>query len=557
MVANFMQTSLLIRSPLLPNESLPSLLFRLAELNQYDSIVWLEQMVQDRSGLADNLSRPREPQTYAILSMLTGISADELYTATVHPFATILSLPNNPPNTIALSGRQRPLLADETSRGHLWLGDRVQFCPACLAESAYHRRYWMPLSTFACLQHRCLLLDRCHQCRRPFQLADLLVGQCGRCQADLCHMLTPDVTNDIIGLSAQAVIQSWWGVTPPTDLVKQFALPDQLPSILYATLVGLARTVIHARGTMLPHPILENETLVGDERSPTIRYAAFTVAFQALMHWPGGFYRFLDAYRQRTGVITGELTKDFSFLYLSQLEKQWNQPVFSFVQDVFEDFLATHCPLSRPIVLTRRYREKPSFRDRFPYLTNADAGQKLGVSTETVQRLVEIGWLVDFERGEGQPRHWHKRLRIVRRRELTELQDRWHEGLLLEDVVALMGVSAEDVFALWQAGMLSTRQEGDQDTPTPLRFDLASIHHFLERLRRHPVLWVDLGDSLSLDEAIRALSPHGYNLVQVIQLILQGKLKANWFAGGLYHLHVCQPDLQVLLVQRQASQEAI
>lgn len=145
----------------------------------------------------------------------------------------------------------------------------------------------------------------------------------------------------------------------------------------------------------------------------------------------------------------------------------------------------------------------------------------------------------------------------MRRRELNDLQDRWHEGLLLEDVVALMGVSAEDVFALWQAGMLSTRQGDDQDTPTPLRFDLASIHHFLEKLRRHPVLWFDQGDSLSLDEAIRALSPHGYNLVQVIQLILQGKLKANWFAGGLYHLRVCQPDLQVLLVQRQASQEDI
>jgi len=91
---------LLRRAPLLPGESLPSLLARLSLLNGYEGLGninwlagedWYSRRKEVASGVAsregrvmDAPSRPERPATYERLAALTGLAPIALYSASAH-----------------------------------------------------------------------------------------------------------------------------------------------------------------------------------------------------------------------------------------------------------------------------------------------------------------------------------------------------------------------------------------------------------------------------------------------------------------------------------------
>ena len=83
-------TSLLRRTQLLPGESLPSLLERLAQLNYYPHSGVLGWICRERIGDSapqNNIARPKQAQTFFQLAQLTQISPEELFAASDHRFA--------------------------------------------------------------------------------------------------------------------------------------------------------------------------------------------------------------------------------------------------------------------------------------------------------------------------------------------------------------------------------------------------------------------------------------------------------------------------------------
>ena len=62
----------------------------------------------------------------------------------------------------------------------------MQFCPRCLGADRrpYFRRRWRLATSTSCLEHKCLLLDRCPHCQKPLSEAVLTFTCCGRKLAD-------------------------------------------------------------------------------------------------------------------------------------------------------------------------------------------------------------------------------------------------------------------------------------------------------------------------------------------------------------------------------------
>ncbi len=210
----------------------------------------------------------------------------------------------------------------------------------------------------------------------------------------------------------------------------------------------------------------------------------------------------------------------------------------------------TRYPLSRSIIRMERYQQSQSFRDRFPYLTEAEAASLLNVDLETVQRLVEIGTLVDFECGENLRLHWHKRLRLVRRIELETLQQQWQAGIALSEVSQLLNVSEEMVLDLVYAGLLTEVEPAVvDDGDVGLRIDTLSFSVLTGKLRRYPPMFYNEPDFLPLTQATQLLEKHGYDVVQVIQHVVSGDLKTVWLTHDLHDLQISKASLEALLVQ--------
>src|SRR5690606_7717986 len=122
-----------------------------------------------------------------------------------------------------------------------------------------------------------------------------------------------------------------------------------------------------------------------------------------------------------------------------------------------------------------------ALRDRFPYLTQAETAERLGVGPDVIQRLVEMGVLVDYEQGEDIQRHWHERLRFVRRLEFDALRKQWVDGLALTEAARLLDVELEVVAQLVRANLL-TRQGNIAEEDTVGKVSLESLSVLFAKL---------------------------------------------------------------------------
>lgn len=273
--------SLLRRSPLLPGESLSSLVARLAILNGYSSLSILERLFQSYYFVRgacflqeDELIR---------LAVLTGIPYDDLLDSSDVHF-------RQKPSRVSCS--------DESFSSGVIAFRPTQatwYCPKCLAEVAYHRLIWRPISSAVCLKHACQLVNNCPQCKRPVSIYDVVLKRCSYCHRDLSKVNTVGLQGSEQGLLAQTTMQKWLN----NCSVPNLNWPQQDPLVLCLLAEGLAFGIVYF-SLHHTHPGIQNLTCKnGGKRnlmqqlSPLEVIQVYSLAVQYMVNWPEGFRSFL------------------------------------------------------------------------------------------------------------------------------------------------------------------------------------------------------------------------------------------------------------------------
>lgn len=430
------------RSPLLPGESLPSLLVRLAKLNHYSSPAIIRRVCTEGRD-KDIVERPTKPATYEHLAALTRLDPTELYNATEHRFLDVIALSDDDCRTLTLPGGQAVLVGNTSLiRKHTWSNSDAQFCPACLAEAAYHRIGWMPVAVAACLRHQCLLIQGCPGCEKSLTIWDILANQCPRCHFELTGASTVSTAKDEFGMVVQAIIQSWLGLTPPVK--GDYGLPKEPPPSLYRLLDGLRWAVMGIRSDwnyLYRPPTVTSTSFPRFNRgglNPAKAYALYATAFKGTLNWPQGFYDFLDAYKRRDGrEPNGQVVRDLGIIYFIWLEKRWQ--LLQFVQEAFNQYLLDNYALTPSLMHLHRIENNTIFRARFPYITEAEAARALGTNGRMIQRLIASGLLVTHQQVEKDA--LSQRFTLVRRAEVEALQQKWQGGIPMNEVTQLLRMS--------------------------------------------------------------------------------------------------------------------
>lgn len=339
---------LVLRTPILPGESLRSCLVRVAKLNRYQTPNMVAQICHERLSQPDIITHPTGAETFARLAELVKLDDEQLYKASAHTFTiTILSASAEPELITLRSGAVVVLLPSAVLRQHLWPETDAQFCPHCLAGTSYHRLAWLPQAVSVCLVHHCLLVKGCSICGNKLKIGDVVEGRCGQCGFDLRTSLTISVAGDDLGLFSQQSIQAWLRIST-ANRVAQNKLPKQPDFVLYQTIYGLHRVIrtIERRWDYLHDPFdVETETSVfpcdkKSEITPFKSCVLCATAFKALLRWPHGFFEFLNAFKLRDQAEPTEtVVNDLSSIYITWLMNAWKQPEFSFLQMAFEQYL--------------------------------------------------------------------------------------------------------------------------------------------------------------------------------------------------------------------------
>jgi hypothetical protein len=316
----------LCRSPLLPGESLYSLLIRLAVLNHYSTSLLLG-VCFFRPGKKSNfyyqLDIPKQPlkaSTYTRLAAFTDIAPADLYAATPHRYGRVLAPLTRRPLKIRVPwNKPRAFYRPKGGFHEVRTVPCAQFCPLCLKEAAYHRLIWALNAVSVCCSHQCLLVGHCPICRKNLGVEAVVKGQCQYCKTLLMSLPVHSVQDDAFGLFAQRTMLAWIEEKLPPQDRWGLTLPQQPAPLLYHFVQILRHALLRALVSP-PAPIVPNRRTRKSreaETVPEIQYELTRLAVQAVVNWPDNFVAFRRALR------AGE------FLANSPL-KQWAIPTNPF-----------------------------------------------------------------------------------------------------------------------------------------------------------------------------------------------------------------------------------
>lgn len=508
-------------------ESLVSWLWRLSLANHLPSpgllLRYLGQTVSSTTpSLKQLLVNVREPRLFEALGTLTHTAAQVVCAHTLHRFAHVLRLPDQPDEWVQFTPDEiSKLLPKRSNRDFYTL--RFGWCPACLAEAEYVRLHWhVPLVT-CCTTHRCWLLDTCPACHKPVTEASVLSGCCDRCGLHLESAETVPVPEDDLLFHLQTTILSWLYETPAPDL----GLPDAPVNVLLRILQGLRYAAqrageawtFHHVPVHIPCPQLD----ILKQRHLTLyeRGALYSTAFRGLLNWPCGFYAFLDAYRHRPTLKRSGLQGELGQIYIKWLPNFWSHSAFEFLQNTVNTYLVEQFPATQ-IVASQRAITYPELMEKADYLNLHRASAVFNLSPSALHRLVKVGHLTAYHFDTHANRIW------LARRELERMQRMRQQTLTLVEVSSSLGISKRRIHDLLGAGLIRKAKDFLVAPDPGVAIDPNSVMEFIQLLQKRVTLAQpdEKAKAVSLVALCLHLATLGVKLPDIFQRILDGRLTA-------------------------------
>jgi len=437
--------SLLRRTQLLPGESLASLLERLSQLNYLPYPRTLSRICCEHlhapAGF-DNLAHPKWVETFLRLADLTHIAPEDLYAASDHRFAPLLTPPRWPIAELPWIGAtSKAMLTSSLAHGRLRSVSSAQYCPQCLKNAAYHRLSWIPTMSAICLEHGCLLVSQCPRCQKHISIQEIVRQRCRVCQTDLSAAETFSVEGDELGILSRRMTQAWLGlVVDPPD---QFDFPSDHPAVLYRFLENLLRRLLVCwkdwPNLSAPLDGLDRYITASGQHLTTLTsgeiFHLCRAAFTGVMNWPDGLFHFLDAY-------CGYPFTQNSTVYVKRLESvrqgwfqaEWQNPDFEFMQQGFVNYMvARNVPL--PVRLVEQFKEVPWFVDATGLWPEEQAAQSLGIPVPGLRRFLSYSSL--------KPCLWPRSrtsMPIFERDKILSLSQKWDLGWSVAEASSWLGL---------------------------------------------------------------------------------------------------------------------
>lgn len=298
---------LLIRTKVLPYESLSSLVYRLANANFFDHGWKICRLIGVPGNLFRNQNLLSDHNIIKRLAFINNCSENEIFNTTVHRFAGCFSGDNN-----------GVLSSDAIEK--FFLSTSTRYCSLCLKESRYHKIHWELLPVTVCLKHKVLLQDFCPKCHRKVKIRWVLRNTC-KCGANLLPVDTISVAScteairnqifiqNLLGINESGYLErvSWIKSTPAAELSpNDFLKLLKIFSMLISNKLPESSRFLKLDG-LTAEPVYQIEMKNGI--SNFVNFVLTHSASSILLDWPQKFYDFLEDYskmerskRWKTGV---------------------------------------------------------------------------------------------------------------------------------------------------------------------------------------------------------------------------------------------------------------
>ncbi len=307
-----------------PDEDLLSIIRRSASRMGYEDLRWLLRPEGNKWNIADTeVSLLSAKIDYDVLEHLLILSEEELYSHTLHRFASLLE---------GVHGRQQPaepvnpftdlMRLSPVSQSIYFLPIRsIRVCPLCLQEQeCYDRLYWRLQLVFHCPHHRVRLLEKCPVCEAPIAANRQSPYHCPRCQQGDYRVINPvSLTSDNPLYLGELLLLKALGIALPVNEIASRSLASSpLSTLSGISYLYLLRAVTSGLDAIFSHQelfllIKMLCTFPPEDLSPLQdlfqekKAVVFLLFHWLFLAWPTHFSAFLDVwYSLTTPPLTGE-----------------------------------------------------------------------------------------------------------------------------------------------------------------------------------------------------------------------------------------------------------
>ncbi|MCA9921454.1 MAG: TniQ family protein [Anaerolineales bacterium] len=512
---------LLIRPPLLPQETLASYLHRIAAANGHTSSI-VSQLAAENLFWPDQVSHPNHAETMDVIAALTRLPHHKIYFAGGHGLCSKLVPREKPLERLQfLQWYDLPKIPRRLVFRYLQPKSKPKYCPFCLAEAAYQRQPWLLRSVAACIHHQSLLLDKCPSCGKGIKVADLVQAQCSRCQFELSRAESLDLAEDEAGLFAQGLLYFWISAGPYLKASTPHAATRELHGVLHV-LKHLVFSVKEEMEGLHHYPSLSRPLIWQSLHQRTIEqeYVAVATAMQGLLNWPDGFYDFLDRVARRDDRYNPiSIQANFKYLFSSKAVDAWQKnESFQFVYKAFITYVQSR--YARPILQKYKFfQTNPLSTDGFKWMLVQEAAEHLNVTERTIKHLLRQG-LITVREDTANTRY-----KLLRAKDIFALKHRWFNAVPLADAALWLGVSKDVVLGLVELNLVHAVRGPVVDKSPNWKISRQSLERLLEYVRS--ATRSHLTSGLHLTEAAQMLSPYRISAAKIIKLVLKGQFRGR------------------------------
>ncbi|MFC0414172.1 TniQ family protein [Cytobacillus solani] len=345
-------TRLLLLAPPYTYESFEGYILRLTHENNYDSSVWIYQLIKQVGKNKYTTKQSSLNEKINSLSMI-GLKHEEIQ---------ILNWGLEYDNVVSTFYRQ---------------SFKCKICPLCLNENGYYSELWNYLFVTSCPKHKCLLVVNCQKCDRYLTWSRGHLFKCG-CGFDIRKskiINSNEANNEFSSLVS-------------TKLYNNAIFTNEVNPLYNINNENIFRLInffamrVFRNGKSirkLPLTKMENEEI---DRIVSDVFNIFT-------DWPNNYFLFLDSIENdvKKGVV-----RKFGSFYRNILE---NYNDFPFLLDAFKYYLILNKSKYISVNYLKLINQDKSLRTD---LTGTQAAEFLGMKVTTIKKLLKNGVLKGIEK---------------------------------------------------------------------------------------------------------------------------------------------------------------
>jgi len=470
-----------------PDESPLGFIARLAELNDYDSPLWIINLAEMRD------SKQRKGYAFIVNKQIDLAGLSHLTQVSIAELQQLLYPPGEEKKNIVF-GNYLP-------RYNIRFNS-PKICPSCFRESGYIRKLWELSAVTCCPVHKCMLIDTCPHCHQRIRWNNR-ISSCS-CGFRWDQAIPQQVAEQETALSEQifTLCGQHESISP---LIKETPLN-------YLNLENLLKAMFFIAGQLVNRTDTTGKfvaTLKDNEK----RHSLLSMALSVFMNWPSNYFELLDQITQRqttSSCVTG-IGHDFGYFY-PNLYKEMSS--LDFLKKSFEEYLYINWNNG---YVNKKLKIENIDLDKRGYVSKIEAAKILKIEHEGINRLMTQGKLAGFKK-----KAKNRTIYLIEKESLYSLKEAFSNAISFKEARAFLSVGENTLINLLESGLIKPLRGPGEDGCFRWKFTRESLESFLVGIEpRKVTVNRVIKETISFNKALKKLIFLGIETADFIKLIHQ------------------------------------